>query len=160
MPDMLVKLYKLPETEGMFEQLAERGISLKRAFAADTERIVSFVRENFNDGWAGECRYACVQNPPSCYVAVKDREIVGFACFDVTAKNFFGPVGVLESERGSGVGKALLLRCLQTMREMGYAYAIIGWVEEPNFPFYEKTVGASIIPDSFPGAYRNKVDIE
>ena len=54
------------------------------------------------------------------------KEIVGFACYDATCMNFFGPTGVKESERGKGVGKALLLAALHAMKEQGYAYAIIG----------------------------------
>jgi hypothetical protein len=42
------------------------------------------------------------------------------------------------------------------MWEMGYAYAIIGWADEPA-PFYEKTVGAIPIPDSHPAIYKNLV---
>lgn len=159
MPDMLVKLYDLPTSGDLIEKLSLGGISIKRVFPSDIGGIVSFVRENFNDNWAGECRYACVQRPPCCFVAVRDGKVVGFACYDVAAKNFFGPVGVLESERGLGIGKALLLCCLRTMREAGYAYAIIGWVEPPNIAFYQKTAGAVVIPDSFPGAFRNRVDI-
>ena len=37
------------------------------------------------------------------------------------------------------------------MREMGYVYAIIGAAGPVRF--YQKTVGAIIIPDSEPGIY-------
>ena len=36
------------------------------------------------------------------------------------------PMAVLESERKKGVGRALLLKSLESMQELGYAYAIIG----------------------------------
>lgn len=39
------------------------------------------------------------------------------------------------------------------MRDIGYAYAIIGGVGPAAF--YEKTVGAILIPDSAPGVYRD-----
>ena len=38
------------------------------------------------------------------------------------------------------------------MREEGYVYAIIGGVGPVKF--YEKCVGAQLIPDSDPGVYR------
>ena len=71
----------------------------------------------------------------------------------VTAPDFFGPTRVLDSEQGKGLGKALLLRCLYALREEGYAYAIIGGVGP--VAFYEKCVGAHVIPDSTPGVYKD-----
>ena len=41
--------------------------------------------------------------------------------------------------------------CLRAMRESGYGYAIIGGAGPMKF--YEKAVGATIIPDSKPGIY-------
>ena len=48
---------------------------------------------------------------------MKDKKVVGFACFEATRPNYFGPTGVLESMRGMGIGKALLLRSLLSLRE-------------------------------------------
>ena len=39
-------------------------------------------------------------------------------------RGFFGPTGVMESETGKDMGKALLLGCLWGMREMGYVYTV------------------------------------
>jgi hypothetical protein len=44
-----------------------------------------------------------------------------------------------------------LLASLHGLRELGYVYAIIGGVGP--IEFYQKTVGAIIIPDSSPGIY-------
>ncbi len=66
---------------------------------------------------------------------------------------FFGPTRVLDSERGKGIGKALLLRSLRAMRDEGYVYAIIGGVGPAEF--YEKCVGATLIEGSTPGIYRD-----
>jgi predicted N-acetyltransferase YhbS len=57
----------------------------------------------------------------------------------------------MESERGNGVGKALLLACLHGLREMGYVYGIIGGAGPVEF--YAKAVGAKVIEDSVPGIY-------
>ena len=73
---------------------------------------------------------------------------MGFACYDATAKNF-GPTGVTSDYRGKGIGRALLLKCLLSMREQDYGYAIIG--ELPG-EFY-KTANAVPIDNSFPGIY-------
>lgn len=70
----------------------------------------------------------CPHCPVSCYLATRGAEILGYACYDATAPDFFGPTRVLDSEQGKGIGKALLLRCLHALRAEGYAYAIIGGV--------------------------------
>ena len=93
------------------------------------------------------------------FLAVKDKEIIGFACYDCTAKGFFGPTGVTEEFRGRGVGTALLYACMAAMKEEGYAYAVIGWVSDAQ-AFYEKTVQAIPIPDSHPGVYIRKIDMD
>ena len=89
---------------------------------------------------------------------MQDKQVLGFACYDTTAMNFFGPTGVREDRRGQGIGRALLLRCLYAMREEGFAYAIIGWVGDA-LPFYQRTVGATIIENSHPGEYKRMIDL-
>lgn len=158
MPDMLVKLYDLHQND--YEQaLKEQGIRIKRAMSADKNRVLEFVRRHFSDGWANECECALAPTPAKCYIAVQNKKVVGFACYDVAALNFFGPIGVDEAMRGRKVGAALLHRCLHTMREDGYGYAIIGWVGDAQL-FYEREAGARVIEDSFPGQYANMIEIE
>ena len=89
------------------------------------------------------------------FVAVRNGKPIGYACFDATAKGFFGPTGVLEEYRGKGIGKALLVRTLQAMYEAGYAYAVIGSVGPKGF--YIKNCGAVEILDSSPGIYANMI---
>jgi predicted N-acetyltransferase YhbS len=83
--------------------------------------------------------------------ATRDKQILGFACFDTTQRGFFGPTAVAEEARGLGLGKALLMKALEALREIGYAYAIIGGVGPREF--YEKACGAIEIPGSDPGTY-------
>ena len=75
--------------------------------------------------------------------------MIGFACWDATAKGFFGPIGVTQACRGTNVGTALLLRTLAYMRDDVYVYGIIGWVDDA-VRFYEKTIGAAFIPGGEP----------
>jgi GNAT superfamily N-acetyltransferase len=85
-------------------------------------------------------------------VALDAGTLLGFACYDVACKNFFGPTGVDPEYRKGGVGKALLLSALSAMAADGYAYAIIGGVGPVDY--YKKTVNALEIPKSTPGIYR------
>jgi predicted N-acetyltransferase YhbS len=89
--------------------------------------------------------------PISCFIAVREQRILGFACHDATARNFFGPEAVAAEERGRGLGRALLLAALHAQRDQGYAYAIIGGVGPADF--YAKCAGAIPIPGSTPGIY-------
>jgi len=152
MPDMLVNLYQLPENMDFLQDLPE-GVKIKRAMAPDTGRIMAWIEETFSVGWAHECQKALFNNPQSCFLAVKDKEIVGFACYDATARGFVGPMGVCEEARGTGVGKVLLVTALEHMRVLGYAYAIIGGVGPAEF--YARCVGATLIEDSTPGIYED-----
>jgi predicted N-acetyltransferase YhbS len=58
---------------------------------------------------------------------------------------------VREDLRSSGAGAALLMRCLESLREMGYGYAIIGGVGPAAF--YEKVCGATVIEGSDVSVY-------
>jgi GNAT superfamily N-acetyltransferase len=154
MPDMLVKLYDLP-TGPSAEKLAADGIDIRRALPPDKRAIVEWVREKFSDGWAGECDVSFSVQPPGCFIAVKGGKIIGFACCEATCRGFFGPTGVEEAWRGRGIGTHLLFACLRALRDMGYAYAVIGAAGPVDF--YIKTVGAVAIEGSSPGIYRNMI---
>jgi Acetyltransferase (GNAT) family len=150
--DMLVKLYDLPSSSPAFARLLEEGIEIRRALAPEKHKIVAWVRENFSEGWASETDVAFARQPVSCFIAVKQGKIMGFACHDATCRNFFGPTGVASEARKGGIGTGLLFACLQAMREQGFGYAIIGGVGPAEY--YAKTVGAVLIEGSEPGVYR------
>lgn len=153
MPDMLVKLYDLPDINEVNNKMKQEGIVVKRAIAPEKHIIVDWVRANFNDEWASACEVAYGNRPISCFIAVKNGSLIGFACYDISRKGFFGPVGVDREARGNGAGSALLLKCLYAMEAVGYGYAIIGGVGPADF--YARTVGATIIEGSDPGIYRD-----
>jgi predicted N-acetyltransferase YhbS len=150
--DMLVKLYDLPKSCAVFERLGEQGIHIRRALAAEKHKIAAWVRENFTEGWASETEIAFGRQPISCFIAVREGRVVGFACHDATFRNFFGPTGVKLEVRKKGIGSGLLFACLEDMRQQGYGYAIVGGVGPTAF--YSKAVGAVLIEGSEPGVYR------
>jgi len=147
---MLVKLYALPSLEQALAAVATHGIVVKRAIAPERNGVVDWVRTHFASS-VSEVETAFAQVPAACFVAQHEGCIVGFACYDVTARNFFGPEGVEAAMRGKGIGRALLLSALHAQRAAGYAYAIIGGVGPAAF--YEKCVGATSIEGSTPGIY-------
>lgn len=152
MQDMLVKLYDLPLNASL-ATATEEDICFRRAMAPDYFRVTEFVRNLSGVSAAGECAVCFQGHPITCFIATRGNKILGYACYNATAPDFFGPTAVLPEERGKGIGKALLLRSLASLREMGYGYAIIGGVGPKAF--YEKSVGAVCIPGSNPGIYRD-----
>src|SRR5215471_9196596 len=150
MQDMLVRLYAIPRVDEALAACAQRGVTIRRALAPERRAVVDWVGAHFASSVA-EVETAFAQVPVACFIALRDDAILGFACYDVTCRNFFGPEGVATHERGRGIGRALLLAALHAQRARGYAYAIIGGVGPA--PFYEKVVGAIPIPGSTPGIY-------
>jgi GNAT superfamily N-acetyltransferase len=154
MPDMLVKLYDLPPLAPALDAAARRGCVVRRALSLDKVATLAWVQANFLS-WRAEVEAAFSRLPLTCFIAQRADAIVGFACFDATCANFFGPTAVAENERGRGIGRALLLSALHAQHAQGYAYAIIGGVGPADY--YAKTVGAVLIEGSTPGIYANRV---
>ncbi len=151
MPDMLVRLYGLPDASNDYRRVQEAGVLIRRADPWDRERYRRFAEETFGALWAVEADLAYRQSPISAFLAEREEKIVGFAAYECTRRGFFGPTGVQQSERRRGIGAALLFRCLESMREMGYAYAVIGGVGPAEY--YEKVCDAFVIPGSDVGVY-------
>ena len=98
--------------------------------------------------WASECDISFSRSPIACFIATRTEQILGFACYHSTCKNFFGPTGVTKDSQGLGIGTAMLLACLHAMAADGYAYAVIGGVKDGGF--YKKIAGAMDIKEIFP----------
>ena len=157
MPDMLVRLYDLPDSSGYDGRAAAGGCNVRRAEPWDRLRMRSFAAQCFGELWAVEADRAFNHSPITAYVATDGSEIGGFAVYECTRRGFFGPTRVREDLRGEGIGAALLFRCLNSMLEIGYAYAVIGGVGPGAF--YAKVCGAFVIPGSEVGIYRPLFDL-
>lgn len=157
MQDMLVKLYDLPSLEDALDAASRRGVTIRPALSLEKPRVVEWIHEIF-PVWEAEVEAAFCRLPVSCFLAVREQDLLGFACYDATCKNFFGPTGILEEERGRGFGRALLLAVLHAQRAQGYAYSIIGGVGPVEF--YAKAAGAVLIEGSAPGVYAGTLPYE
>ena len=146
MPDLLVRLYDLPQDAPAAE--------VRRAFSAERDLICEFVRAKFSPAWAAECAGCFSAGRPTCFVAVHGEQLVGFACYDTTARGMFGPIGVVDAEQRAGLGRGLLLAALHDMNAAGYAYAIIGGAGAHSLAFYRSVVEVVEIPNSVPGFYK------
>ncbi|MGN6157748.1 MAG: GNAT family N-acetyltransferase [Devosia sp.] len=147
MSDLLVRLYDLPAPATTLPA----GVIVRRALPPERDTILEWIGSRFGRHWRSEAAVGLSQQPPTVFIAVRTQQILGFACYDGTAKGFFGPTGVDEAERGQGLGEALLMATLQAMAGAGYAYAIIG--DPGPVEFYTKRLDALEIPGSTPGFY-------
>lgn len=111
MADMLVKLYNLKSDEKLFHDLLKQGIQIKRALSPDRRNILEFIKKNFEENYVDECKSAFTNNPITCYIATKNKKI-------------------------------------------------IGWPTKSAISFYEKTVQAEVIEDSFPDIYKRMIEFE
>jgi GNAT superfamily N-acetyltransferase len=140
--DLLVDLY----AQDFKKELLD--IKVKRVLSTDSDSVVDFIQKRFSPRWASEVKSSLYQANPSCFIAVDEKQIVGFACYNATAKGFFGPMGVDENYRKKGIGTSLVIHCLEAMYFDGYAYAIIGGVSERTQPFYHHICGSTPIENS------------
>lgn len=130
--DLLVNLYSR-RMAALAERVGAVEATIRVALPPELHIIQDWVRRNFSDYWVSELTVAMAHQPPGCLVAIDNGELVGFACYDATARGFFGPTGVAESHRGKGIGAALLYHTLAAMKAQGYAYAVIGGVGPVDF---------------------------
>ncbi len=132
--------------------LQASGIAVRRLDAWDRTALHRFVTQHFTENWASEADFAFTHGHPiTGFVAISGGDIAGFAVYESSRRGFFGPTGVREDLRGKAAGAVLLFRCLEAMREMGYAYAIIGGVGPAEF--YARVCGATVIEGSDVGVY-------
>ncbi|WP_312364209.1 GNAT family N-acetyltransferase [Ensifer sp.] len=150
MPDLLVSLYS-PTLANLKRKTDTTDIRIRPALPPEMHVVVEWVRQNFSDNWASEVLVAFSRQPIACLIAVEDGKLLGFACYDTTARGFFGPTGVAGESRGRGIGVDLLVASLETMKTLGHAYAFIG--DAGPVDFYAKTIGAVAIPATDKGIY-------
>src|SRR5215831_1192582 len=111
MPDLLVNLLKLPVLDPL-DELKATGIKIRRAQPFEMTPVREFIEQHFSIAWADEVSAGFANQPVTVYIATRNAKVIGFAAYECTRRCFFGPTGVAESERGRGVGKALLLAAL------------------------------------------------
>ena len=155
MADMLIKLYELEDDWQFLAKQRALGINLRKPMGPEKHGIISWVSDQFGAGWASETDVALSNRPATCFVAVKEAKIIGFACYDATALGFFGPIGVEKAHRKKGTGTGLMTACLLDMKLKGYGYAIVGAVKDANY--YKNAVGAIEISNSSPGFYHTQI---
>ncbi len=143
MSDMLVPLVDLPPVGQLLHQLRQEEITIRRPNPWEQTKLAELVL-TFSPGWKDEVSVAFHRQPVTCFVAVYEERFIGFAAYECTRRNYFGPTGVDPDFRGKNIGKVLFLAALNGLLDLGYTYAIIG--DSGPKDFYRKAVGAIEIP--------------
>ena len=139
------------ESTNEADVLSNAGATLVKRQGASAEEV-DWIRRTFNPLWSREAR-----NGWNWLAKDGAGKTVGFACFEQRTLRFwwvrrwlktagvgiFGPIGVDPTLRGRGLGCLLVLRALDTLRELGYARAIIPHVAYETF--YERCCGARVV---------------
>ena len=140
MADLIVNLYEKDYLNDTNVKLKNSDIKIKRILSPNADSLINFVQTHFSTGWTSEVKAGIFKPNPTCFVATHEGQIIGFACYDATAKGYFGPTGVNPEYRGNNVGQVLLLTTLAAMKDAGYGYAVIGGVSEKVQGFYARYV--------------------
>ena len=121
-----------------------QGESCRRADPVDAPAIMDFLAEHF-PLWRHEVQVMLQNRPPSLHLAFSDEgRIVGFAGYDGNnlGSGWFGPTGTAPEQRGRGLGRALLRRCLADLQAQGRSHCTIPWVGP--YGFYARHAGARL----------------
>jgi GNAT superfamily N-acetyltransferase len=131
--------YEIPAAvRGQRADLSDRGYALRTANDDDLVDLIPLARDHFNSDWSRAIRESVggAGMPLDRIVIVREPtgRLVGWAMFgtyeDVIDR--FGPFGVLEECRGTGLGKALLYKTMECMRAQGAHTAWFLWTGEQS----------------------------
>ncbi|MDM8160803.1 GNAT family N-acetyltransferase [Labilibaculum sp. K2S] len=118
-------------------------IEVSRAAIEDKDELMNFVAEEWKL-WQFELEMAYKLNPIAIHIAKLNGKIKAFSAHSANNKGlpWFGPMGTHPDLRGKGVGKVLLYRCLEDLKNIGFKTAIIPWVGPIDF--YSHHAGAVV----------------
>ena len=78
MQDMLVRLYDLPSLEDELEAASGQGVVIRPALSLERPPVLAWMQSNF-PVWTAEVEAAFCRLPVSCFLAVRDQDLLGFA---------------------------------------------------------------------------------
>jgi phosphoribosylglycinamide formyltransferase 1 len=140
-------------------QIENAGFEVERV-TPGSDVFHAWIDEQFGGTWSSEAFLG------SSVIAKREGRFAGFATYAPRGLRFawlrgvgakegvgiFGPFGVAQEFRRSVLGPQLLLAALSSLREAGYAQALIPAVgEEKLAGYYEKNCGARVV-EHFPKA--------
>lgn len=129
-------------TDKLDERLAKDNTTCRRLRSDEKQRLEDWMKTEFSAGWIYQVMRAADQDPVAVFIAEKAGQIIAFACYDGVRPGWFGPMGTSQTLRGGGVGSVTYLKCLQSMKAVGYKVCEINSVG-PLY-FYSKVSNAVV----------------
>ncbi len=142
--DMTADLRRFKPKFSSDEMSLMKKARIRKAGPKDREALLAMVGQAF-PFWVQEARMGL--DIGFTFIAEDAGQIVGFGCGDASNPGWFGPTGTLESQRGKGLGKLLLLKSLEEMKRRKHKEARIPWVGPIGF--YSRFSGALMGPVYF-----------
>lgn len=126
--------FEIPEDVRQVEaQRRQEGYVIEPLSLSYVWPTLAFIDREFDPDWTRAAREALRTVPlHHLLIARRGDEVGGFCLYggyDGVGERF-GPFGVAESLRGTGLGKVLLYRCLEAMRHAGLHGAWFLWTGE------------------------------
>ncbi len=109
----------------------------------DSKELVTFVNNEFPGSWSNEVQMAMEganHNSGSIILRDESSNILGFAAFNGSNPQWFGPMGVKESLRKEGFGRILFYEAIKEMMRRGMKETILPWIngKEEFYPRFFK----------------------
>lgn len=142
--NMIADLTSPLDTSAEVAALERQGFTVRRVTFDDGPLLENFFAKDFGEPWLLESRLALNNDPPAIHLALKDGELIAFSAHSTQNREwgFFGPMGTTPAARGTGLGRVLLLRCLEDLRNAGRQTAVIPWVGPIGF--YARNVRCAV----------------
>lgn len=117
--------------------------TLSSASNDNKDELIQFVSNEFSSSWSNEVKMAMEgSNPNSGSIILQNENmhIIGFAAFNGSNPQWFGPMGVKSDLRKEGFGRILFYEALKEMMRRGIKKTILPWIngKEEFYPQFFK----------------------
>jgi len=133
----------LPDYAALIAKRAEEGVTFHRPTMDEKEEVHEWILSAFGEGWAYETDLAFREALVTVWIARDHGKVCGFAASNATGRGYFGPTGVGEDQRRKGLGRVLLVKCLEDLQADGRSVAWIPTGLE-RISYYHNGAGACV----------------
>ena len=123
-------------------QLEKQGYNFRKFDYKYSMDLLEFLGENFGGGWKRNALMAMQNNEAEKLIWIsldKDDKVVGFCMRKMDSNECrFGPFGVKEDLRSSGIGGVLFNLMMNDMKQNKLYYLYFLWTHGAGMRFYQK----------------------